>query len=61
MKCAEQPEKIKHEVENIEQVTENTRTALENLQSDSSTERAGYKERFFAAFTEFIEEQTIIF
>lgn len=49
-------EKIKHEVENIEQVTENTRTALENLQSDSSTERAGYKERFFAAFTEFIED-----
>lgn len=49
-------EKSKHEAENIEQVTENARTALENLQSDPSTERAGYKERFFAAFAEFIED-----
>lgn len=47
--------KTKHEAENIEQVTENAQTALENLQSDPSTERAGYKERFFAAFAEFIE------
>lgn len=48
-------EKTKHEAENLEQVTKNVRAALENLQSDPSMERAGYKERFFAAFAEFIE------
>lgn len=49
-------EKIKHDAKNLEQVTKNVRTALENLQSDQSIKRAGYKERFFAAFTEFIED-----
>lgn len=49
-------EKIRRNKQNIENVCKNARTALEELQADTKTERAGYKERFFAAFAEFIED-----
>lgn len=40
----------------IERVAENARAALKELQTDPNTERAGYKERFFATYAEFIED-----
>ena len=49
-------EKIRRNKQNIENVCKNARTALEELQADTKTERAEYKERFFAAFAEFIED-----
>lgn len=37
-------------------VANNARQALDNLRDDPTTERAGYKERFFGAFAEFMAE-----
>lgn len=49
-------EKVRRNAETLERVAENARAALKELQADPNTERAGYKERFFAAYAEFIED-----
>lgn len=49
-------EEIRRNERNIESVRYNARAALGRLQADPKTERAGYKERFFAVFTEFMED-----
>lgn len=49
-------EQAKREKEYRSAVANNARQALDNLRDDPTTERAGYKERFFSAFAEFMVE-----
>ena len=49
-------EKVRRNADTLERVAKNARAALKELQADPNTERAGYKERFFAAYAEFIED-----
>lgn len=49
-------EQVRRDKEYRDTVADNAKRALEDLQGDPTTERAGYKERFFAAYTEFIED-----
>ena len=47
--------KVRRDADTRKRVAENARTALKELQDDPQTDRAEYKERFFAAYAEFIE------